>query len=260
MTAMLAGPANALDAVQPDITSEEPAVLEKLVITAAERREMAIRTIRYGLRQPRSSRFEDAHKVVCRYERKPNSYFHRLICGTNSRWNNWSEEQIGRFADGLLDGNRLVWTGYGKGSTPYTTDAGQMFVWNNVSRGNMKKLITEVTGEDTDEENELALRKHLTARAIGFAKSRQGYENETLIKFVNALKSVRLLETRYADEARTYATVKQKLQAEETLEQQRQAAITAAGIGVDLYDRILADSYRDDILRAAVERGLRASM
>lgn len=256
---MAMSPSTALPAQESNPDQDTPYQLEKLVISAAERREMAIRTIRYGLAQPRSTRPKDAEKIVCDFRRKTGTHLRQLICGTNSAWAHWSEENMSRIANSMSAGNRAVFDSGGRGRTPYKVEPGKFLILENVTRGEVLKWIREVSSDDSDERNAQLLQEHLMARAIGFARSKQGYTVTDLVRYALALKEMRAAESDF-ETLQDNMTPKQEMQLAEERARIRQAIIESHDLGVATFDGIANEMRSDPVLRTAIERAMKVEM
>lgn len=236
-----------------------PYQLEKLVISAAVRREMAIRTIRHGLNQPRSSHPQNAEKIVCEFRRKTGTHFWQLICGSNSAWLHWSEDNISRIANSMSGGSRMVFDTGGRGRSPYNVKPGKFLIYENVTRGKVMKWIREVSGDDTDEINASVLEKHLMARAIGFAKTKRGYEVDDIVRYAQALREMRATEAGFEAMVESRSP-KQEMHLAEERARIRREIIQQHGLSIEKFDSIAAETRADSVMRSAVQRALQITI
>ncbi len=208
---------------------------EPLVVSAQLRREMAYRTIRLGLSRPISQRFEDADKLVCRFYRNIRSRVRKhLQCATNRTFHFWAQESIRH----LFRGSALSRSS--GGLAPYTTYHGPIYNINTVSEGKIRAMVRDVTAEDSLTENETKLFDYARARAVGFARSNQGFENVQVARFANAYRQLRNIDSTsgFSNVSDTHA----------------ESIIENAGLDVETYNMIADAAETDKTLAAAILR------
>lgn len=223
---------------------------EKLIITEAVREEMTIRAIRHALNQPLSSDPRDADKYVCQFSSRTGTHLKHLKCGTNSAWA-YSPLQDKAFA---TDGSWGDARGF-NGSKDGDYERNNFVGLGNLGRGEVKRLIDQFTGNDSDEINAELLETFLIKQAIGFSKSRNGLVVNDLVNYTRALIQLPAYDEGFKA-VYNLNIIRSPTQLTDENMRIRRETIEAQGLTVDEFDGITAEIRSDLEVQSAIKRAL----
>ena len=225
---------------------QETIALEPFVVTAKRKRELALRLIDIGLDRPRSKRIADVHKVVCQWRIPTGSHINRLVCATNLTWEFWRTETTKR-----------VYTVQYDNLTPYFVQPGRIVEVRGIARAEFNIEMRKIKQADTRAmSNDYALRDFMIRDAIGFRRSAQGHELDTLVKFVNAYRNVNSITQQYEQEYLYPVSPSEQRKLQQKVDRDLEQAIAEAGLDIDTYNRIATDVEKDRALHDAIARAL----
>lgn len=227
---------------------QETIALEPFVVTTERKRELALRLIDIGLHRARSGRIADIDKVVCQWRIPTGSHINRLVCATNLTWEFWRTEFTKR-----------VYTVQYDNLTPYFVQPGRIVEVMGIARAEFNLEMRKVRQSESGKvSNENALREFLIKDAIGFQRSAQGHDLDTLVKFVNAYRKVKSITQQYEQEILLAGSPSDQRKLQQKIDLDLERAIVDAGLDIDSYNRLATDVEKDRTLHDAIARALLA--